>query len=497
MSLTKAIQFRHLITQLTNVERTGFLSKLLDSHVDMIISSLFRHFVKANQIDELNAFNASLFDIIQSRKEKPKAISTRNVRLYQLPRAIIGHTASFLQQKDYIHFSMSNRFIYLGCNSPNLLQKLNLYSITDYSSISLSSFPSVNFLYIEPLKAIASAHTLSFDSPNFNHVATLVLTHADGNTTRGWVEPFFNQNIVNCETVTKLDGVLFGDDGTDGSEVLNLLGRFPNLKAITLSGLYTDNVTSQDIANLCPNVVELCVDGGNLQLTEDLIAIFSSKLKSLGFTEFQNSEFHFDTLIMDQLEELTMIRPSYQSLEGIVKTASNLKKIFLSISISDVDDNDLMHDLDIKNGMTKLIVKCSFLTCMSFAVKWHGFCAMLEGIESGLLQTKRQRRAELKITINICGVNVSSNDSITLNVGRVINTLESSDINDFMFICKFLHVLSDDVNDIFEALSNIISIHTKIIRVEHCTQLIIANQNCKISGYRNSIFNSQTIRLLD
>eukprot|EP01083_Nonionella_stella_P181140 647883_1 len=104
-----------------------FLSKLVDSHMDIIVRSLFCHFVKANpnQLNQLNSFNESLSNIIQSRKEKPKAIPTRNIKLSQLPRAVIGHTASFLSQLDYVDFSMSNRSIYLGCNSPNLLYELD------------------------------------------------------------------------------------------------------------------------------------------------------------------------------------------------------------------------------------------------------------------------------------------------------------------------------------------------------------------------------------
>eukprot|EP01083_Nonionella_stella_P143776 447533_1 len=126
MSLSKPIQFRHLIAQLTHQELIQFLSNLLNTHTDIILTSLFQHLAQSQQIHQANAFNASLTDIIQSRKEKPKPIPTTIVTLSQFPRAIIGHLASFLNQWDYTHFGMSNRFIYLGCNSPNMLQVLDL-----------------------------------------------------------------------------------------------------------------------------------------------------------------------------------------------------------------------------------------------------------------------------------------------------------------------------------------------------------------------------------
>eukprot|EP01083_Nonionella_stella_P150753 480760_1 len=118
MSLTKAIEFRYLIMQLTHEERVGFLSKLAQTHMDIILTTLFTHLVQTNQINEATHFNESLSNIINSRKEKPKAVPINNIQIHQLPRALIGHTASFLKQCDYITFSLSNRSIYLGCNSP-------------------------------------------------------------------------------------------------------------------------------------------------------------------------------------------------------------------------------------------------------------------------------------------------------------------------------------------------------------------------------------------
>eukprot|EP01083_Nonionella_stella_P143447 445950_1 len=156
MSLNKAIQFQHLISQLTDQERVYFLSKLIGSHLDLLLTSLFHHLSKPNQINEANEFNASLSDIIQSRKEKPLPICARSIKLDQFPKAIIGYMASFLGQRHYNRFSLCNRAIYLGCNSPNTLQRLYLLKPEHYSSINLASFPSIKVFSIDPSKAIES-----------------------------------------------------------------------------------------------------------------------------------------------------------------------------------------------------------------------------------------------------------------------------------------------------------------------------------------------------
>eukprot|EP01083_Nonionella_stella_P204358 745040_1 len=131
MSLIKVIHFRHLMSQLTHEERVGFLSELILMDSQILLEALFR-FMKSMSINDIDSFTKSLSDIIQSRKEKPNAISKTNIKLHQFPRAIIGHTASFLQQREYVAFNLSNRSIYLGCNSPNQLQQLDLLHLSRF-----------------------------------------------------------------------------------------------------------------------------------------------------------------------------------------------------------------------------------------------------------------------------------------------------------------------------------------------------------------------------
>eukprot|EP01083_Nonionella_stella_P209323 758900_1 len=200
MSLTKAVHFRELITQLTNEERVGFLSQLIDSHVNMILTCLFQHLSKPNQMAQVDDFNQSILDIIQARKDKPKPWCTRDIKFDRFPRAIIGYTASFLHQSDYVKFSVSNRSIYLGCNLPNTLHELDLtqyiarfkidltrLKTKNYSSVTVVQFQSIKSLCIDPYQAIKSQHNLRFESPHFNQVTTLEL--GTKHQTR-WVKSF-------------------------------------------------------------------------------------------------------------------------------------------------------------------------------------------------------------------------------------------------------------------------------------------------------------------
>eukprot|EP01084_Bolivina_argentea_P130647 230625_1 len=132
MSLKTAINFRFLINQLTQTETHQFINELLDPNI--IITALFNHILEESTHKQFNGdhINDIISNIILSRKKKPKpTIPIQTIQLNQLPKRLIGVISSFITQKDYIHFSQNNRWIYLGCNTPNLLQELNLIKITN------------------------------------------------------------------------------------------------------------------------------------------------------------------------------------------------------------------------------------------------------------------------------------------------------------------------------------------------------------------------------
>eukprot|EP01083_Nonionella_stella_P247837 858834_1 len=482
MSLTKAIKFRHLSSKLTREERTRFLSQLVHSHTDILLTSLFQHLAKPNHIGELNGFNNTLSDIIQSREEKPKPLCTTNIKIDQLPMTIIGYVASFLKQQCYCRFSTSNISIYLGCNSPNVLQKLCLNEAKHYSSTKLALFPSVKTLRIDPSKITESQQNMRFDSPNFNQVMTLALA---AHYKCGWVRPFFNRNIVNCHHVTTLNCQFFGsiDDRMGRNEFLSLLKKFPNVTQLQLHSVeVTQDVTAQDIAGLCPKLVGLLL--ANTRLIGDLVKMFASQLQYLAF--YHRTTLDFGNVVFDQLEELGIFWPRNQLFCDIVKSAFKLKRLYICYW-----KERTSHD-QIKKSITFVMVQCKCLNYMHFSIgypKAYGvnttqFCSVLEGIECGLLKTKQQQRKRLKVCIDVAGLGFKSSDFV-LNIGRVINSFCASNVKDFMLIWQFEGVRDNaTLDEVFHALCNL-SAHIKVIQSEE--RFIVTNKNCKINGYQNEL----------
>eukprot|EP01083_Nonionella_stella_P244360 850569_1 len=399
MSLTKAIHFRKLITQLTHKECIQFISTLPESHINRILTGLFEYFSQSNQIDLVNDFNQSLLSMIQSRTEKPKPLCTNNIKLHELPRTIIGYTASFLDQSSYITFSLSNICVYLACNLPNTLQTLHLNRLKHYEHINLASFPSVKILRIDPMKAI-KAGNMSFDSPNFHQLTTLRLF--TNNLKHGWVQSFLNQNIFNCDHVTALQCSDFEGPKMKGNEFLSLLTAFPNLTHMDLHETHvpwSGDINAQEIAELCPRIVSFKSYGIDSDLISDLVNIFAKQLKYLSLEQPRQNQFEFGDTVFDALEELCFWGPDEKSCNGIVKSALNIKKIYLMYW------KDWMSDDNIKDDITNLMGNCQYLNHICFIARPYHLGCILDGIECGLFAIKVSKTQRKK---NLGSISVST-----------------------------------------------------------------------------------------
>eukprot|EP01083_Nonionella_stella_P024491 67582_1 len=73
----------------------------------------------------------------------------------------------------------------------------------------------------------------------------------------------------------------------------------------------------------------------------------------------------------------------------------------------------------------------------------------------------------------------------TLNVGRIVNSLCTSKVDQFMFIWKFECENEPNKASLNEVFCNLCSLSTRIKVVQLGKRFIITNKNCKINGYQN------------
>ena len=144
MALVQAIEFRNLAAQLTTEEKKSFLNKLALSEPQLIIELLYSGFVCQSPSDAGESYNAHCNDMISIIIQSRDSVDTDEdaLSLDKLPRSLIGLCASYLEQGSYASLSVSNRAIFLGCNTPNMLQEIYVeYNrLSDHQSLNFCTF---------------------------------------------------------------------------------------------------------------------------------------------------------------------------------------------------------------------------------------------------------------------------------------------------------------------------------------------------------------------
>ena len=203
MSANEAIRFRYLTNQLSKQEKQSLIFQLLNKPHDIITKALFQFFIN-NQTEAQNV-NSLISKII--RKREKVQVDPPQFKLDMIPKALIGHIASFTNQSDYANLSNTNRSVYLGCNTPNMLQTLHLHKDYQYSSIKLESYPSIKYFEFG-LKHFHKFRISSTTQPLFNQLNELSISgkHADVQAFNQFVE----NNFVNSSNVKALSCIDFG-----------------------------------------------------------------------------------------------------------------------------------------------------------------------------------------------------------------------------------------------------------------------------------------------
>ena len=160
MALVPAIQFNDLAAQLTAEEAKQFISDLAVSHPQLIIQLLSTRFINQSTVRNNDALiancNGRISAIIRSRDGDHNKSGVN--AFHEVPRMLIGHCGSFLDQKSYRALSLCNRTTYLGTYSPIMLKELTVCYPTESGvgqlSPDLASFPKASKLDLRISKKV-------------------------------------------------------------------------------------------------------------------------------------------------------------------------------------------------------------------------------------------------------------------------------------------------------------------------------------------------------
>ena len=469
----EAVRFRYLSNQLSKPEKQQFTTQLLSlsESNNLITKALFSHFIQ--HPNEATTVNNIISTIIRKR-EKIDDEPPPQHRLDTIPKALIGHIASFTLQREYTRLSVANRSIYLGCNTPNMLQRLKLYQGHRCLNVKLQLYQSIRYFGFR----LEHFHKLSLSSITahiFKHLDGIRISGKNGNNKI--FNQFLENNFIDFSNITKLSCTRFSHH-YDTDLFTKLLSKLPKLQFLSLEH-FLCNIDADCIKKVSPHINALYFkdsqDISNVTNARSLIHAFGDQLEYLlidsnGVIDFQLSSINFKNLQSFEGNRLS----NSKCIPHLLKTAVNLTQFTILPS-------DSMRSWEIENVLIKVIDSNKALKYIEFCSEvnsHYGIEAALRGIEKGLSQTTESKRKQMKIEIEPTYSDTKEAQGLISNIGRIIKLLQISNIDDFMFIWN---VNGKNIN-LELLLKDIQCIDCPVIAVINGGRIIICNEECKING---------------
>mmetsp|Transcript_68794 Transcript_68794/g.109220 ORF Transcript_68794/g.109220 Transcript_68794/m.109220 type:complete len:511 (+) Transcript_68794:59-1591(+) len=494
-ALPDAIRFRALAKDLNSKEFEKYL-KLLVSVCgrDELLRVLFADFAKSANNEMVHKSIDIIDELIKSRRK-----STRNSRTATtkqsidqlLPSAVIGKISSYLQFTDNVSFSRANRDIYIGCNTPNKLQQLDLTHFDidtyDYCSIPpLIKYPDIKRLEI----SINKFKELKWPKPAagqfaFNQLEELSLDAEEDVDID--LENFRIDDIVNGAAIKRLKLVNF-DSGAEMFAVdvfFGILRKFPNLEYLELMHAFTEEMTVNEkstLQRLLPKLKGVVFNGCTEQNAHHFLQMFASNLVSISL--------NLDTIPMvsfDAMQEVCLYEAAGSHIAAILRATSNLKRFRLC---------DIEHCDEAVLTSAEFVAVLKDVLCTQHALEYLDvdgyplsyFNDVCNGVESGLYRARKTRKSQslnVRIALRMETDALDQASLILLPLLRIANQMRSM-TQDFIVqleICKGVKVKFDvdDWNRECDALQQYdLSMWKWNDGKTFC--VVLSNHQCKLSG---------------
>ena len=249
MSVKEAVRFSYLSNQLSKSEQQIFILQLLNKPNNVITKSLTKYFI--DNLNDAESANHIISAII--RKREDITFEPQQFKLDTIPQQLIGHIASFADQYSYTKLSIASRSVYLGCNSPNMLQRLYLYQDNHWKNIKLTLYPSTKCIafLLDKFDTLSSSATTT---PIFNQLNEVELVGNYDKPGNQGLNKFLENNFLNLSNVTKLHYQLMDNYGNNKELFTKLISNIPKLEYLGLTYDFTCDIDVNAIMEMLPNL---------------------------------------------------------------------------------------------------------------------------------------------------------------------------------------------------------------------------------------------------
>eukprot|EP01083_Nonionella_stella_P112271 330055_1 len=357
-SMADVIKFRVLSSKLYSAEFNAFILEFIqECGRDILVTSLFNRFITNNTAQNghhqpLTTCIGIMKHIMELRKHKPNTLSQTKIAIHSLSPDLIGETSSYLCHHDNIAFGEVNRAIYIGCNTPNTLRKLDLTAVNDYSVVSLRKYPHLQCLAI----TLNQFHQLLLP----NHLQELTI---EGNEAR---DLNLNPNIVEMNNLGQINLHSFGQydnqqrlryHGRSLTELISMIHAH-NIQYLRVENVWTDTKMDDigsSLVGLLPNLRGFEWNGGYNETRNHFMELFGEQLV---FLSFWVTGLPIPNISWNHLEQLIIGDPDTFTLNSVLKTARRLKRVELILDSAIDDNKDALADTIVKIIRNNALLSC-------------------------------------------------------------------------------------------------------------------------------------------
>ena len=443
-------RFMDISAQLSATEMDAFMTRLWrtagrDRILQFLCTSLPSFAANQKHVDLLPTASGVVSSIIAERESDEEHSDAIPIKLPDLPSCLVGEIASNLWFYDYIAFSMTNRKIFVDCNSPNRLQELLLAQSDDYSALRLHHFPQTKYLGFQ-LSRITELNQINGQIFSGNNQIQRIDVALD-DVKDSDIDIFFIDQSPCFSSIQTLDlHVSETNDGFSAVRFLKFLSKFPELKEFHLYRMDMDfmeeEMNPDDFRSLYPMISELHLN--YFYPMSPLLASWGSKITTLTIKPMGSDEYHED-LSQCELPLLKRLRFAERDLSRSL-TYLNMASNASEISFIPYDKSEpKMSDQEVRFAVNLCIARphLEFLY-VSTAGYLRSIC---DAIKCGLNETKGIEREWMEIALEVDIQTISNAEQFVKSVLYVTEAFIGSKLVEWMFIIEFKRVKNADSDD--------------------------------------------------
>ena len=401
-----------------------------------------------------NIINGKISDIIRARdttkqdtpsKSKSTLKTKGKLNLSEIPNPIINKCASYLHQKDYANINKVCRQIFIACNTPNSLQRIEFYSEGNKNAHPFNSnlYPNAKHLHFDMSQTEHRMDEIITNSSFLNQLNSLILDGNSGDCDE--CNKLELEGLSECRNMKTLRlQYFFNGLSMEDHEFEELLSKFPNLDHLELYNVA--NAKFDFIKDLFPNLKGLALQPTTLTLPndklkyEELLYQYIDQLQELEVGDLDLShltDIRARKMNCNKLQLLDLDRCSSYTMQCLTRTAKNLRRInirFLGRMPSFYAVNRSLKC--VTDATCDLMKSCPSLESIDlYDTREENMLAAIKGIKKGLSGTRDINRRSMKISMGMRGNEYDPTNLIS-NVKALVREIKTSKIDDYMFVWR-------------------------------------------------------------